>query len=179
MLQERWANKMNKFFGFSLAALLWPMLIPHMLERPGVQNAGEKSTRPTASQNSEVAPNQGYTLYALGHGQAGDGTDLSIRVCMRSDGTKVTIAHGLFKSMAAAKTELERQLKQGGKVLERGPRTNSSGKVVGQRAIAQFPATDVLPDRAAVFFTEGRDYYGISSSSMVLAVDMARRYYNY
>jgi hypothetical protein len=170
---------MNKFFGLSLTALLWPMLTPGMLERPGVQNAGEKSTRTTASQNKEAAPNHGYTLYALGHGQAGDGTDLSIRVCMSSDGTKVTIAHGFFKSMAAAKTELERQLRQGGKVLERGPRTNASGKVVGQRVIAQFSATDVLPDRAAILFTDGRDYYEISSSSMVLAVDMARRYYNY
>jgi hypothetical protein len=171
---------MTKFFVLPLSALLWAMLSPCIVEVSGNQmSAGEKNSLSPVSQSKGARPNEEYSLSALGNGRAGDGTELSVRVYKSSDGTRVTAAHGHFKSMAAAQAEWERELRQDGKILERGSRTNASGNVVGQRAIAHFSATSVLPERSAVLFTDNRDYYQISSSSMELAVDVAKRYYNY
>jgi hypothetical protein len=137
-----------------------------------------KNARTAASQNKDILAAPAYTVRWLANGPAGDGTQLSVRVYMSSEGTEVTTAHGHFKSRAAAKAELERQTKQDGKILERVSRINSSGTVVGERAIVRLAATKLLPEHSSIFLTDGRDYYEISSSSMELALDMAKRYYN-
>jgi hypothetical protein len=133
----------------------------------GTQN---QESRQRASEGSEQ-----YSMLALANGRAGDGTVLSMRVYEGRGGIKVTIAHGHFKSRAAAKVELDRQVKHEGKILERASRTDAFGKVIGERVVAQLSATDSLPERFAVLLTDGLDYYEVSSPSLEMAVDLAKQ----
>jgi hypothetical protein len=171
---------MSKALSFLLTAWLGPMLISGMVtDSSGQARAEDKNARSAASQDNDVLTERTYTLLGLGNGPAGDGTELSVRVYASSEGANVTTVHGHFKSKAAAKAELERRLKQAAKVLEHASRVDSSGKAVGERAIARFAATKSIPDHFAVLLTDGYDFFAISSDSMELAVDMAKRYYKY
>jgi hypothetical protein len=138
----------------------------------------DKNDRLPASQRGEVFPKPIDSLVGLANGSAGDGTELSISVYVTSEGTQVNTVHGHFKSKAAAKAELERQLKQEDKIVERAPRKTPLGKVVGERVIVRFAATQGQPNYSAVLLTDGRDYYEITSSSIDLAIDMAKSFEN-
>jgi hypothetical protein len=168
---------MNKFHRFLFVALLWPMLSNRILVLSAAQLGIEDNyIRPATFMNKEWLPMQKYTLIMVANGPAGDGTELSISVYVTPEGTHVNTVHGRFKSKAAAKAELERQLKQDDRIVERAARKNPLGKVVGERVIVRFAATQARPDYSAVLLTDGRDYYEVTSSSMELVIDMAKRY---
>jgi hypothetical protein len=89
-----------------------------------------------------------------------------------SDGEKLTAMDGQFRSPEEATRYFEWRVARCLKVLKRGVRTDSKGKLVGYRA-------EVLlaPDQkqSAVIWTDGGTYFEIFSSSLADALELEKR----
>jgi hypothetical protein len=66
-----------------------------------------------------------------------------------------------FDSSAQALEEFTKKLKQAINVIEQGPKTNSAGQRVGERAVAAFKAeqSDESLDQSIVMWTDGSQYH--------------------
>ena len=110
-------------------------------------------------------PSEELKLVWMGDGRAKDGTMLGMRSYQTPSGLKVAITHGKFGSPDAAQNEFRIWLALAAKIVEQGHRKDESGAVVGERAVALFKDTDASTQLTAVLWTNGVDYYWVSSSS--------------
>src|SRR4029077_2568692 len=139
-------------------------------------NGGTSSSESNATEG-RIFPKEIYTLVSLGNGRAGDRTMLDIRLYKSSDGTNVTTVHGHFKSISGARDEFHSRIDGATKIIERGPKKGFLGHDVGERCVIVLPPTKSSTEHTAVVWTNGMDYYEISSRSMRLIIDMEKRYY--
>jgi hypothetical protein len=97
------------------------------------------------------------------------GANFGFTVFEATDGKKLLAQNGRFRSSEEAKRYFGWSLKRCSKVLERGVKTDSSGKSVGYRA-------EVLlaPDQkqSAVMWTSGPYFYQITSESLADALEL-------
>jgi hypothetical protein len=80
-----------------------------------------------------------------------------------SDRAAVTVIHGEFPSSAAAQEYLEKVLAKALKIIERGEKKDSEGKVVGKRARALAPTGEADKPIPTILCTYGKDFYEIQS----------------
>ncbi|MBZ5523125.1 MAG: hypothetical protein LAP21_12880 [Acidobacteriia bacterium] len=117
-----------------------------------------------------------FQLVSVGDGQAWDGTALALSLYRSSDGTKVTVVHGRFESVAGSDKEMLRETQQALRILEQTPKKDVLGVVVGQRVVLIFSKTKVLPERAAVLWTDGIDYFQIVSPELNTALEFEKQF---
>lgn len=80
------------------------------------------------------------------------------RACSRAyvtpDGLKVGFDAERFPSPSLAATALNKHLKLAVKILERSPKLNERGEVVGERVVARFKAARVVEDQGGPAYLE-------------------------
>lgn len=118
-----------------------------------------------------------YRLVSMASGKASDDTDLDIKVYRSSDGTGVTTVHGRFSSPEKANAELQHEIKQATRVIEKGTKGGRFGGVVGQRAVLVVTGDVSREEATQVVWTNGSHLYKIKSISPSLALDMEKRHY--
>jgi hypothetical protein len=109
------------------------------------------------------------------NGKASDGTLLSFNSYRSAHRVQVSTTKGRFKSPAAAQREFSVSLKLSKKVMERRLLEDASGNRVGTRAVAVFHDPDTETEYFAVLWTNGPNYYWVSSASLELALNVEKR----
>jgi hypothetical protein len=112
---------------------------------------------------------------SAGKGRASHGTLLAFNSYRNAHGTQVSTTRGKFKSPKAAQREWSLSLKRAKRIVERRPLQSASGNHVGQRAVALFHDPNTETEYFAVLWTDGPEYYWISSASLPLALYIEER----
>jgi hypothetical protein len=81
-----------------------------------------------------------------------------------SDGVEVSLDSTGYQTHERATTALEERLKDADQIIERKPKMNEKGEIVGERVVAIFSPTSY--SRAAVIWTDGSVLSSIESSSL-------------
>ena len=111
-----------------------------------------------------------------GNGRASDGTFLELNSYATSDGTRLSISRATFSSPSAAQKELNLWGKQATKIIERGVTKNSSGQAVGLRLRGKFPPPKPHEENNGILWTEGKEFFWVSSPSLELALQMEKEF---
>jgi hypothetical protein len=111
-----------------------------------------------------------------GDGRAGDGTFLALNSYATSDGTRLSVTRGTFSSPSAAQKELKLWGKQATKIIERGVTKNSSGQAVGLRLRGIFPPPKPHEENNGILWTEGKEFFWVSSPSLELALQVEKEF---
>lgn len=98
-----------------------------------------------------------------------------------SDGVKVGFDAERFQSSSLAARALNKHLKPAVEIIQRSPKLNDLGEVVGERVVARFKAARVVKAHGGpaflttVLWTYGADLYIVIPSEMKYATELERR----
>jgi hypothetical protein len=157
---------MGKLFIQRFAVCLLPVLLLHADPSTLLQ---QSSSGASSSQQQEQ-----LEKISAGNGKASDGTVLSFNSYRNAHGVQVSTTTGKFKSPRAAQREWSLSLKKAKKIIERRP-LSVAGSHAGQRAVALFHDPDTETEYFAVLWTNGPNYYWVSSASLPLALYVEKR----
>ena len=107
-----------------------------------------------------------------------DGVDLSFTVFEASDGVRLTAIHREFDSPLRAREQFDKEVAKARKIIERGKKTDSAGKVVGERAQIIARSSGRGKTVPAVLWTDGPHFYEIVSNSVQDILELEKRYSN-
>jgi hypothetical protein len=104
-----------------------------------------------------------------------DRTRFSVQVYESSDGVDVSMRIDRCASEAIAKKKLLKFIKSA-RLIERGPKTDHQGTVVGQRFVVQFPAKGEYESQAGILWTDKAEIHYLQSSSLRHAKEFEKRF---
>lgn len=117
----------------------------------------------------------GFSLEGMGHGKVIDGGGGFF--CHRYTSTyfiNLWFSGAGYRSPEKANEVFANRAGSAVKVIERGPRYNQHGKVVGQRAVAILLDTENNEQYSSVFWTDGKILFSIGSRSMTHVLQFER-----
>jgi hypothetical protein len=117
------------------------------------------------------------------HGMAGnatmaDGTDLGFVLVDAPNGERVGIGTARFPSSEKAVKYLRQRAAGASKIISDQPYKDASGKIVGQRVIAQFSKTAKAPEHHAVIWTSGPEWHMITAKSLETVLTQEKKFPN-
>jgi hypothetical protein len=104
-----------------------------------------------------------------------DGTPIFLTVFRASDGVKLTASFAHLDSPSRAREELGAVLGDVTRVLRRGPKLDSAGRRVGERAEAEFTEAGTHATLFLVIWTHGPSLDEVSSSSLADSRELERQ----
>jgi hypothetical protein len=110
----------------------------------------------------------------MGSWKASDKSIQSFRIYEHSSGARVGIYYGTFGSPSIAMNEFGLELKDPSTVIERKDKKDTSGQVVGERAITRRGA-DHSHEGYLISWTNGADAFWIYSLSLPAALLLEER----
>jgi hypothetical protein len=112
----------------------------------------------------------------MGEIDTADGIHLGFTNFKASDGVNLRVLYWDFGDENHAAEALEKQIARADKVVERTPKRNSDGKVVGERVQVVLPPVNHREPLSAVFWTDGVSYHEIRSLSLKDILELERVY---
>lgn len=95
-----------------------------------------------------------------------------------SDDEELSESGNGFASSAHANRELQKRLKEAEIIIERGPKFDASGRKVGERLIAVFPATEYRGKSVSIIWTYKDGLGSINAPSLQLALEFEKYPHN-
>jgi hypothetical protein len=128
-----------------------------------------------AQKKASPTPKIEFKNTAMGEVFDGDGVHLGITSVTGSDGSKLTVLYGGFRTPDAAKNYLEKRIAKAAKLVERKQKVDSNGKTVGERAEILLRLDDgkAIP---AILRTDGPEFHEFNSSSRDSLLQLEKRY---
>lgn len=105
-----------------------------------------------------------------------DGTRFSVQNYQSSDGVDVSVRIDRSPSHAMAKKNLLNFIRKA-RVLERGPKKDQSGSVVGQRLVVRFPAKGEFSSQFGVMWVNKAEVYYLQSASLRHVAEFEKKFH--
>jgi hypothetical protein len=136
----------------------------------------EKYTSQQRSLNANQAQKNDKLQFTRGASgdQIQDGEVFGFTNYRASDGASLTVSYNTFPDAAQAKAWFEKEVTRSTKVVERGPKKDGTGKVVGKRA--QIVPAKPNEKLVAIIWTDGRSLHEVQSTSLRDALEFERVY---
>lgn len=116
-----------------------------------------------------------FSLDGIGHGKVNDGGGGFVINCYTSTYfIKLWFSSRHYRSTEKANEVFATEVASAIKVIERGPKYNRNGSLVGQRAVAILLDTDKNEQYSSVFWTDGQSLFSIDSPSMTHVLQFER-----
>jgi hypothetical protein len=135
---------------------------------PANPQAAFKTSPPAAG------PRWSYTVTQMGEGVAEGAPRIAETTYKRSDGAILTVGHAQFASAELASRHLDKLLAQASKVLSGREKKYRNGTAVGDRIEIMFRSAGKPSQVFAIYWTDGTDFYGISSASLQVALEFEK-----
>ena len=94
-----------------------------------------------------------------------NGTRFSVQDYESSDGVDVSVRIDRCRSRAKARKQLLNFIRNA-RIMERGPKKDQSGAVVGERLVMQFPAKGKFKAQSGIVWVNRTEIYYVQSSSL-------------
>jgi hypothetical protein len=152
--------------------------VQHALEFEQWLRLPDKSAQNVSGQNSA---NRTMTFHATQafDGKTKEGFVFFERQFQTSDCEKVSTRVEYFGSPARASEELQKNLKRAFDIVEQGPKLDSAGRQVGERAVAVVASdlTEEHLDLTVVMWTENSELHSITAPSLQHVLEFEKRFY--
>jgi hypothetical protein len=143
--------------------------------RQSVNSGGNTDTAVRASQAENRLNGQSHIEFTVGNAgeiQTKEGIHLGFTDYWAADGISLRV---LYNDDGAA--AFSKEVGNATRIVKRGPKLDSKGKIVGERALVELPpANRGWPTRFAVMWTDGFRFHEIRSSSLQHILELEKIY---
>jgi hypothetical protein len=133
-----------------------------------------------ASRSPQLSDNQPkkieFTSKGVGELTTEKGVSLSFTTFEASDGVRLTVISREFDSPERAKQELDKGIAKAVKIIERGVKRNTAGRIVGNRVHVLLSSGSSDHPTSALLWTQGRYFHEITSASWTDILELEKRY---
>ena len=151
------------------SAFLWPSY--RRTAPPIIKIEGSTPAEDTlASRVTKFEPKGSACGYVYVRG----GGRFSSQMYESSDGVGVGYSAGDYGSPSRAKKYLREKIKDALQIIERTPKLDDTGKLVGERVVAMYPPNAPFEELGSVFWTDGSHFYVIDSPSLKHTLEFER-----
>lgn len=128
------------------------------------------------NRTTESAGKINFITKGMGEVKTAGGNSLPFTSFEASNGIALIAITGEFESSDRATKQLDTEIERARKVLQRGRKTEKSGKAIGKRARIILPSTAPDDPTLAIVWTDGRYFHEIVSTSWKEMLELEKKY---
>jgi len=116
-----------------------------------------------------------FTPVSSYSGRRGNGAEFSAEDYSSTDGVSVIMTVETYTSVSRAKEALRKRIREASRIVERSPKVDGDGTILGERVVLSFAPGIHHRAYATILWLEQEDLHEIESTSLRAALEFERQ----